>query len=157
MMKCIIVSHFGITKRDIASRRIANLCTALDYQNQNVTLLTSDISCDSNELYELKNRLIKIPSRNLAVASKMKHFARDALDSSRVFRKEGTSFRSQFTILAKRFLKSIFADPYNTVSDSLAKDRLLRIDGRSYLETIHGYIDNKGIVILLTSAGPDNA
>jgi glycosyltransferase involved in cell wall biosynthesis len=119
-----------------------------------VTLLTSDISCDSNELYELKNRLIKIPSRNLAVASKMKHFARDALDSSRVFRKEGTSFRSQFTILAKRFLKSIFADPYNTVSDSLAKDRLLRIDGRSYLETIHGYIDNKGIVILLTSAGP---
>lgn len=160
-MKWIVISHYGLTKRDIASRRIVSLCNNLAIENEDVILFTWHSSYDSEELYETDRRVkvITIPCTRLPFASGLRRKGIElmrgaALPSGKINRKKKSSFKDW----AKALLKTAIANPYNTVFESLINREFLKINSKRYLnalsQSIIECVNEDERTVILSSSGP---
>jgi glycosyltransferase involved in cell wall biosynthesis len=159
-MNWIIISHFGLTKRNVASRRIRSLCEALSRLDQKVSLITWNSGFPDNELYKLNVSITvyKIGYRECFFANRIRRFSHEgkhnSFGSSRV-----TTRRNSFSKGFRKLAKSLLLNPYYATGGSLVSNRSLRISPKDYLRNFEELVESKqrkmlNSTVVLTSSGP---
>lgn len=159
-MNWIIISHFGLTKRNVASRRIRSLCEALSKLDQEVSLITWDSGFPDNELYKLNESIAvhKIEYRECFFANRIRRFSHEGMHNSFGYSR-GTTSRNSFSKAFRMLAKSLLLNPYYAVGSSLMRNRSFRISPKGYLSKFEELLESKhrkslNSTIVLTSSGP---
>jgi len=160
-LKWIIITHYGLSKRDVASRRIIYLCNSLVSEGEEVTLVTWGSNYNPEELYLTDNRVkIKLVYyKRIRLASLVQRRAIKTASNSISSLNINDSERNPGIIKKVKFiLRTLFADPYNTIFEHLLNKEFLKISERQYFNIVKreeiGALRSSIKTIVFTSASP---
>ena len=160
-MKWGIVSYYGLSRRDIASRRIELLCNLLNRLDQSVALITYSAKNIEDGFSSLDNevRVLAITHKHALLASKLReHYSQKGIGKSGSCYKGAYTFQKVFKQTFGRFLKRIIVNPYNTSYDSTSEKKYVKIKENSYINCAQSCVSDdlsgNRAVIIFTSAGP---